>query len=85
LTTLDHITKENCNDLIKTVLNDLYIFRDQFIQIRESDRAETEFLKSQAQSLIADKIKLQHELAVTESRINQLEIDVGIAYNDMIN
>jgi hypothetical protein len=53
--------------------------------MRETDRAETEFLKSQTQALIGDKIKLQYELAVAETRINQLELDVGIAYNDMIN
>ncbi len=85
LTTLDHKTKENCNDLIKTVLNDLYVFRDQFIQMRETDRSETEFLKQQTQALISDRIKLEHELAVAESRINALETDVGIDYNDMIN
>ena len=84
IVTIEHITKENCNELVKSLINDLHIIRTQIIEIRDNDRSDNEYLKQQTQYLIAEKIKIQNELSLLNTKLNQLEVDVGIGYSNII-
>jgi hypothetical protein len=79
--TLDHKTKEKCNELTKLILDDLHKFDIEFKKAREDERAENEFFRHQISSLIQDKMKIKQVLNSMNVVMSQMEMDVGIIYN----
>jgi hypothetical protein len=79
--TIDHKTKEKCNELTKLVLNDLHNFDIEFKKVREEERAENDFFRQQISSLIQDKMKIHQTLVAMRVVLNQMECDVGVSFN----
>jgi hypothetical protein len=77
--TLDHKTKEKCNELTKLILDDLHNFDIEFKKSRDEERSENEFFRQQISSLIQDKMKIQHVLVSMNVILGQMEGDIGIS------
>jgi hypothetical protein len=75
---LEHQTKQKCNELIKTIMDSLTNFEKELKRTIQSDKCETDFLKNQVQTLTSDKNKLQHNVLNIDSRLNTCESDVGM-------
>jgi hypothetical protein len=79
--TLDHKTKEKCNELTKLILDDLHNFDIEFKKVRDDERAENDFFRQQISSLIQDKMKIKQLLVEMKVVINQCEVDIGVNFN----
>jgi hypothetical protein len=79
--TLDHKTKEKCNELTRLVLDDLHNFDIEFKKARDDERAENEFFRQQISSLIQDKMKVKQLLTEMHVVMSQMEMDIGITHN----
>lgn len=78
---LEHKSKEKCNEITKSVLDDLANLEKEFKRVIQNDRTETDFLKQQIASLNQDKIKLQQSTITLESRMKTCEVEVGVEYH----
>ena len=78
---LEHKTKEKCNDLTKSILDDLTNIEKEFRRVIQNDKSETDFLKQQISSLNSDKLKLQQSTISLDSRLKTCEAEVGVEYN----
>ena len=78
---LEHKTKERCNDITKSVMDDLTNFEKEFKRVILNDKSETDFFKQQVSSLNQDKIKLQQSTISLDSRLKSCENEVGVDYN----
>ena len=78
LSVLETSIKEKCNELCKCVMDDLANFDKDLKRVIQNDKTETDFFKTQLNSLNDDKIKLQKEAISLQSRMRTCEIDVGV-------
>ena len=78
---LEHKSKERCNEIVKSVLDDLTNFEKEFKRVIQNDKTESDFLKQQIASLNQDKIKLQQSTISLDSRLKSCEVEVGVEYN----
>ena len=79
--TLDHKTKEKCNELTKLILDDLHNFDIEFKKVRDEERAENEFFRQQIGSVIQDEMRVKHLLVSMKAMLGQMEVDVGVSLN----
>lgn len=77
---LEHRTKEKCNELTKCLMDDLYNFDKDLKRIIQNDKAEVSFFKQQINSLNQDKLKLQQNVIVLDSKLKVCESDVGMGF-----
>ena len=77
---LEHRTKEKCNDITKSLMDDLFNFDKDLQRIMQNDKAETNFFKQQLNALNQDKLKLQQSVIILDSKMKSCETDVGIGY-----
>ena len=78
LSVLETTIKEKCNELCKCIMDDLSNFDKDLKRVIQNDKTETDFFKTQTNSLNDDKIKLQKETISLQSRMRTCEIDVGV-------
>ena len=78
LSVLETSIKEKCNELCKCVMDDIANFDKDLKRVIQNDKTETDFFKTQTNSLNDDKIKLQKETISLQSRMKTCEIDVGV-------
>ena len=78
LSGLEGTIKEKCNELCKSILDDLSNFEKDLKRVIQNDRTETDFFKLQTNALNDDKIKLQKETISLQSRLRTCEIDIGV-------
>jgi chromosome segregation ATPase len=78
LSGLEGTIKEKCNELCKSILDDLSNFEKDLKRVIQNDRTETDFFKLQTNALNDDKIKLQKETISLQSRMRTCEIDIGV-------
>jgi chromosome segregation ATPase len=78
LSGLEGTIKEKCNELCKSILDDLSNFEKDLKRVIQNDRTETDFFKLQTNALNDDKIKLQKETISLQSRMRACEIDIGV-------
>ena len=78
LSGLEGTIKEKCNELCKSILDDLSNFEKDLKRVIQNDRTETDFFKVQTNSLNDDKIKLQKETISLQARMRNCEIDIGV-------
>ena len=78
---LEHKTKEKCNDLTKSLMDSLYNFDKDLQRVMQNDKAETNFFKQQLNSLNQDKLKLQQNVIILDSKLKSCETEVGIGWN----
>jgi chromosome segregation ATPase len=78
LSGLEGTIKEKCNELSKSILDDLANFDKDLKRVIQNDRTETDFFKLQTNALNDDKIKLQKETISLQSRMRTCEVDIGV-------
>ena len=78
---LEHRSKERCNEINKSVMDDLINFEKEFKRVIQNDKTEVDFLKQQISSLNQDKIKLQQSTIGLDSRLKSCEVEVGVEYS----
>ena len=78
LSGLEGTIKEKCNELCKSIMDDLANFEKDLKRVIQNDRTETDFFKLQTNALNDDKIKLQKETISLQSRMRACEIDIGV-------
>ena len=78
LSGLEGTIKEKCNELCKSILDDLSNFEKDLKRVIQNDRTETDFFKLQTNALNDDKIKLQKETISLQERMRSCEIDIGV-------
>ena len=78
LSGLEGTIKEKCNELCKSIMDDLANFEKDLKRVIQNDRTETDFFKLQTNALNDDKIKLQKETISLQSRMRTCEIDIGV-------
>ena len=78
LAVLETTIKEKCNELCKCIMDDLSNFDKDLKRVIQNDKTETDFFKTQTNSLNDDKIKLQKETISLQSRMRNCEIDIGV-------
>ena len=78
LSVLETSIKEKCNELCKCIMDDLANFDKDLKRVIQNDKTETDFFKTQTNSLNEDKIKLQKEAISLQSRMRTCEIDIGV-------
>lgn len=77
---LEHKTKEKCNEIVKLIMDDLNNFDKDLRRIMQNDKTETDFFKTQVNCIMQDKIKLQQNGISLESKLKVCENDVGVDY-----
>ena len=78
LSGLEGTIKEKCNELCKSIMDDLSNFDKDLKRVIQNDRTETNFFKVQTNALNDDKVKLQKETIALQSRMRACEIDIGV-------
>ena len=78
LSNLEGTIKEKCNELCKSIMDDLSNFDKDLKRVIQNDRTETNFFKVQTNALNDDKVKLQKETIALQSRMRTCEIDIGV-------
>ena len=78
LSNLEGTIKEKCNELCKSIMDDLSNFDKDLKRVIQNDRTETNFFKVQTNALNDDKVKLQKETIALQSRMRACEIDIGV-------
>ena len=78
---MEHRSKEKCNEITKSVLDDLSNLEKEFKRVIQNDKSEIDFLKQQISSLNQDKIKLQQSTIGLDSRLKSCEAEVGVEYD----
>lgn len=78
---LEHKNKERCNQLTKSLMEDLNNFEKEFKRVIQNDKNETDFLKKQVNSLILDKTNLDQSRISLETKLKMCEDDVGIEFH----
>lgn len=72
--------QEKCNEVTKTIMDDLYNFEKDLARIKQSDKTETAFFDQQIKSLQQDAVKLKSQVIQLESRLKICEGDVGMDF-----
>ena len=78
---MEHRAKEKCNEITKSVLDDLSNLEKEFKRVIQNDKSEIDFLKQQISSLNQDKSKLQQSTIGLDSRLKSCEAEVGVEYD----
>ena len=76
--TLEHSTKQRCNELVKNIMDSLSTLEKEFKSEIKNDKKETDFLKSQVNELIHNKNDLQKNVLSINTRLTTCENDVGM-------
>ena len=76
---LEHSTKQRCNELIKTIMDCLSTFEKDLKRAIQNDKSETDFVKMQVQGIINDKNKLQDNILDIDTRLTSCENEVGMS------
>lgn len=77
LMTTDNLAKDLESELNRFMVDEMLRIEKEFRRIADVDKAETNFLKQQMNQLNQDKIKLQQNGLILESRVTEAESDVG--------
>ena len=77
LATFEHKANENTNDTLKEILEDIANLEKDFRKMQAMDVNEVSFLKQQVGQLNQEKTKIEQSVVVLETRINQIEHEVG--------
>jgi hypothetical protein len=75
--TLEHHATETTNDILKEIIEDIANLEKDYLKLQHSDINECNFLKQQAQVLVQEKIALQQDAIMLDSRITTIENDIG--------
>jgi hypothetical protein len=77
---LENETNEKIKNLIRTISCELSDFSNEINKLKQSDKSELYLLKQEIGSLLEDKRKIKISLISIDSRLTQMEIDVGKDY-----
>lgn len=77
---MEHKTKEKCNEITKLIIDDLANFDKELKRVVMNDKSETDFFKQQVNALNQDKVKLQQNVLVMDTRMKSCETDIGVEY-----
>ena len=75
--TLEHHATETTNDILKEIIEDIANLEKDFFKLQHADCNEINFLKQQCGVLVQEKIALQQDAIVLDSRITATENDIG--------
>lgn len=78
---LEHQNKEKCNQLTKSLMDDLFSFDKEFKRIIQSDKNETDFLNKQLNGLIMDKTNIDQIRVSLDNRLRICENEIGVDPN----
>lgn len=73
----DNMSKDLESELNRYMMEEMLRMEKDFRKLADVDKAETIFLKQQMNQLNQDKIKLQQNGLILESRVTEAESDVG--------
>ncbi len=76
--TLEHATKQKCNEVVKTIMELLTNLEKDFSRSIQNDKTETDFIKSQVNGLVQDKTKLEKDVISIKIRLAVCEDEVGM-------
>ena len=74
---LEHLNKDSCADINKFIVEEELRIEKEFKKLCNMDKAEGNFFKQQLNQLNSDKIKLQQNVLILDSRLNEVENNVG--------
>jgi len=74
---LEHSNKDVGSELSKYVMEELIRIEKDFKKLGGIEKSESTFLRQQMHQLNQDKIKLQQNCLILESRVQETESDVG--------
>eukprot|EP01017_Pseudomicrothorax_dubius_P045149 TRINITY_DN7765_c0_g1_i1.p1 TRINITY_DN7765_c0_g1~~TRINITY_DN7765_c0_g1_i1.p1 ORF type:complete len:155 (+),score=38.11 TRINITY_DN7765_c0_g1_i1:134-598(+) len=77
LVALEHFNKEASNEITKYVMEEMLRVEKEFKRLLNVDAAENTFLKQQVNQLNQDKVKLQQNALILETRVHEGETEVG--------
>ena len=75
--TLEHHATETTNDILKEIIEDISNLEKDFYKLQHGDQNEINFLKQQTNTLVQEKLILQQDAIVVDTRITAIENDVG--------
>ena len=75
---LEHTAKQKFNELIKNIMDSLSNLEKDFKRAIQTNRNETDFIKSQVQGLNSDKSKIQQSVININTRMTTCENEVGM-------
>lgn len=75
--TLEAKNKENTNEILKEILEDIANLDKDFKKLVEMDNNEVKFLQQQLFQLTQEKTKLQQSVVMLDTRVANVENDVG--------
>ena len=79
---LEHLNKDAGADINKFTLEETLRIEKDFKKLCNLDKSEDNFLKQQLTQLNSDKIKLQQNVLILDSRVTEVENNVGFkSYN----
>lgn len=73
-------TYEKCNEISKSIMDDLINFEKEFTRLKQNDKTETAFFDQQIKSLQQDAVRLKSQVIQLDSRLRSCEVDVGIDF-----
>ena len=73
----DNTARDLENEISRFMVGEITRLEKEFKKLSDIDKSETIFLKQQMESLNQDKIKLQQNGLILESRVTEAESDVG--------
>uniref|UniRef100_A0A7S3J6X2 Uncharacterized protein n=1 Tax=Euplotes harpa TaxID=151035 RepID=A0A7S3J6X2_9SPIT len=75
--TLEAKNKETTNEILKEILEDIANLDKDFKKLVEMDNNEVKFLQQQLFQLTQEKTKLQQSVVMLDTRVANVENDVG--------
>jgi hypothetical protein len=74
---LENETILDINNLRKTISSELMNFHNELFKITQHEKSELTLMKQEISCLLNDKIKIKLELNSIDTRLSQLENDIG--------
>eukprot|EP00331_Platyophrya_macrostoma_P015803 CAMPEP_0176471462 /NCGR_PEP_ID=MMETSP0127-20121128/41142_1 /TAXON_ID=938130 /ORGANISM="Platyophrya macrostoma, Strain WH" /LENGTH=82 /DNA_ID=CAMNT_0017866105 /DNA_START=347 /DNA_END=595 /DNA_ORIENTATION=- len=74
---VDNQARDLESEINRYMMEEIGRLEKEFKKLSDIDKSETVFLKQQMESLNQDKIKLQQNGLILESRVTEAESDVG--------
>jgi hypothetical protein len=78
---LDDISRIKLSEMTHNLINEIKNFQEDIYKIKDSDKNELYFIKQEVQGLINDKKNISRSLIIINTRLSQVEIDIGVGYN----
>mmetsp|Transcript_57434 Transcript_57434/g.65524 ORF Transcript_57434/g.65524 Transcript_57434/m.65524 type:complete len:165 (+) Transcript_57434:193-687(+) len=75
---LEHFCKDSCDEITQLLMTELGKVHDDLKKVISVDKQESSFLKNQVNTLSQEKMKLQQNALILESRIVDVEAQVGV-------